>query len=433
MARTIESPLGVAATMALFAVVCLGISGGLLALRHHTLSGIAEARHWQAVPCEILAGEFATSDGERWLDLQYRYEIDGRSYTGGTLDLMPGSMGDDVVWEEQLLARHPPGSTAECWVDPDDPQRSVLDREHGSHVSGRLLLMAFPFGFIGAGFAYALVGGFLRGIRERRPAPRAPRLGPPPRRIGALARIAFLLGAGSDVRLAWAFLVGFSLFFTIVEGPGHVSDLLADDSRHLRGTVTRVEAIDAVELGVRVVEIRFRFEVDGVEHTGVSHRPGGGVSVGDAVMVAYDPERPGTAHLVGARRRSTPVWLAAVPLAVVALLGVGICGAYAFRLRRLRLLTRGAVAGSVDDDRILVAGEEVEVDRRSPADPEDDAGVDVLYDPADPAHNLALGPAQRAVLAGGAAAWRTLLTGLLVPGVCLGAAIWLLFVVDPAL
>lgn len=255
--------------MLLFAVVCLGVGGGVLALRHSLLSGVEAARSWQARPCTIERAEFVSGEDGRWLEIDYSYEVDGTRYSGDRLDLLPGSMGDDGPWEEGLLARNPAGSTTTCWVDPEDASSSVLDREHGPGSAGNLLILAFPFSFVGLFFLYGFASNLIailsaaRSGEEGAPARAIPELGRPPRHVPLLGHAASLLTTAGTLSAAWAFLVGFTLFFVVVEGPGHLADLGPGEAEWIPGEITRVTPLDSYELQQRVYEFAFLIEVDG--------------------------------------------------------------------------------------------------------------------------------------------------------------------------
>ncbi|MEX2188648.1 MAG: DUF3592 domain-containing protein, partial [Pirellulales bacterium] len=148
---------------ALFAVVSLAVGIGMFTVRHYALSETEAARDWVETPCVVEESKFARSDnrnaadGRPTLDLVYRYEFAGQTYRGDRLDLLIGSMGDDEAWERRLFERFPPGARTVCYVDPNDPANSVLDRDNAATKSRNLWLLSFPFLCVGCGFTLALV------------------------------------------------------------------------------------------------------------------------------------------------------------------------------------------------------------------------------------------------------------------------------------
>ena len=134
-----------------------------MAARYYTLSGIEAARDWAPTPGVVERARFLHDDeGDRYLDLVYRYEFQGKTYRSDRLDLMPGRMGDDILWEEQLLARSPVGARITCYADAANPGMAL----------------------------------------------------------------AFLFNTPWQVQLAWAFFAGFASVFTMLEGPAGPSNTL---------------------------------------------------------------------------------------------------------------------------------------------------------------------------------------------------------------
>ena len=260
----------------LFTVVCWAVAGALIAVHGHTRAALDAAQAWPTQQCTI--ERIGTREGA--LEVDYRYERGGRSIAGWELDLVPGRLGTDDAFEEALAARLEVGATTPCWADPEDPERVVLDREHGAESVDNLLLLAFPFGLAGTAFGYALVMALLSAIA---PSREVPSVAPAPRAPGLLARCAFVARRSAMRDLAWAFLTGFVLLFVMFDGPGHLGDLFGDEGRLLEGEVTAVRPLQGHELRLRVYEIGFRFEADGSTHEGVSRRRGSAPEVGDRV------------------------------------------------------------------------------------------------------------------------------------------------------
>jgi Protein of unknown function (DUF3592) len=134
------------------------------------------ARSWESVGCEILASDVqahSDSDGTTYsVEVRYRYRFRGQEYEGNRYNFFSGSSSGQQG-KQDVVDGLPVGSTASCWVDPDDPYDSVLDRG----FSGELAFGLIPLLFIavGLGVSWAM-------WRSQRPssAPAAPTLPRPP-------------------------------------------------------------------------------------------------------------------------------------------------------------------------------------------------------------------------------------------------------------
>jgi hypothetical protein len=440
-------PKSMLAVYLLLGSVTLTVGVGLFALSLHTLSGIETARNWVPTPAVVERGDFVRDDeGGRTLDLKYRYEFQGQIYRSDRLDLLPGRMGDDNSWEEQLLARSPVGAEVTCYVNPANPQVAVLDREHGTTGARNLQLMAFPFVVIAAAFLLAAAKKVLasKSIGGQCAEISPDTLGDVPRRLKLGARLAIFFTTPTQIQLAWAFFMGFAIVFTMLEGPAAVRERGPADTDRMTGEVTRVEQLDQREFTRPVYEYEFRYELDGKTRTGKSHTVGQRFDVGDSVEIVLDPQRPDSARIAHTRRRFAPLWVIAVPLVVMLLLGVGIVGNYAFNFRTLYLARNGLVAiatrrvQGTDSDladtvspRATLSKYEFQVGKQTyPVDPRSwltgqAETIPVLYAPHNPARNVGLGERAWAMLSGTTSPWPLCLSGMLVPVACFAALAWL--------
>lgn len=118
------------------------------------LSLLWQARSWDAKDCEVLSSQVqshSSDDGYTYsIDIEYRYEVDGRTYTSDRYHFMGGS-SSGYEGKAEVVERHPPGAVVTCYVDPDDPTQAVLNRS----FSWVYLFGLFPLLFLAAG-----VGGF---------------------------------------------------------------------------------------------------------------------------------------------------------------------------------------------------------------------------------------------------------------------------------
>ncbi len=87
---------------------------------------------WPTCPGVIIKSETrwqrGTDGGSSTLiaDVQYRYEVEGRSYQGDRISL--GQYGsNDPAHARDQAGQYPLGSLVDVHYDPDDPQRSFLE------------------------------------------------------------------------------------------------------------------------------------------------------------------------------------------------------------------------------------------------------------------------------------------------------------------
>lgn len=143
----------------IFVVVGLGMSW-----KAYTVSG------WDKIPCEIVRFEIADDRKQDPVfrpDLEYRYVVDGRNYTGTRL--WPERKGsddyEDLAELREALAQGPEGPlvspagvSAECRVNPADPSESSLFGKGGGEIVGGLVFALFGAFFVLIGIGI-VVGG----------------------------------------------------------------------------------------------------------------------------------------------------------------------------------------------------------------------------------------------------------------------------------
>jgi len=87
------------------------------------------------------------------VDIVYEYEWHSEKYRGDAWDFQGGSSSGQEG-KEEVVARHPPGSKARCYVNPRRPSEAVLFRGvHGGYLLGLIPLI---FVVIGVGGLYFL-------------------------------------------------------------------------------------------------------------------------------------------------------------------------------------------------------------------------------------------------------------------------------------
>lgn len=344
----------------LFAVVTSAVGIGMFTIRHFAIRDSQAARHWVETPCtieksEFVRGEYHDDQQDRpSLNMVYRYDFDGQTYRGDRLDLLIGSMGDDDAWEKRIFEQYPPGSRAVCYVDPDDPTNSVFDRDNAMTKTRNLWLLAFPFLCMGCGFTLAVVTSLVGSVaRPRTDMAKLAARGwgelpsPPPRKVSLLQRAVVMSGPlGSQ--MAWLFVVGFTFVFTILDGPRQYAQLIWPVERDgtAIGEVTAVRRLDSRELYVSLYEYDVAYDVDGTRYTTTSVTRGQKYDQGDQVDVTFPAGEPKRGLIAEAREGDFQWWHGAIPLGVLALLGLGLVGMFWNNFRVVRLLSRGEVAAA---------------------------------------------------------------------------------------
>jgi hypothetical protein len=141
----------------LFFVIGVTVSW-FLAVR--PLQRILEARDWPAVECTILSSHVETHDGDDGdtysVAISYRYEVGGRTYTSDRYKFMAGS-SSGYAGKAEVVAQHPPGSVTVCYVNPDDPTDTVLERGFTADLAFGAIPLVFVL--VGAGGMIAMARG----------------------------------------------------------------------------------------------------------------------------------------------------------------------------------------------------------------------------------------------------------------------------------
>ncbi len=337
-----------------FAAVPLGVGGALLYLRHHALATMEAAQSWRETPCVVEVCEIKSSDDDDYLEFVFAYEIDGKKYSSNRIDAVIGRIGDDDLFEEWIHDSFPPGASAICYVNPDDPTEAIFDREHGATAPRRLFLLAFPFLCVGLVFLALFVAALLIPDRNGKVGSHHEdvlsffRATTPRRSLSIATRAAVLAGPASS-QLAWLFLLGFIFVFVIMDGPAQWMQLLDIGQKRLTvtGVVGDVRAVDSHELSMPLYQYVVEYEVGGQVFENINFMRGRRFAEGDAVPVRIDPAAPEAGVLLGARSGELTWWHSAIPLGVVVLLLSGLTSMALHSWRVLRLLRDGLIAESM--------------------------------------------------------------------------------------
>lgn len=111
---------------------------------------LARSSAWVQTDCTIISsdvGVHSGDDGNTYsVDIIYDYEWNGQQYTGDDYNF---SMGTSSGYEgkAEVVRDHPPGAVVPCWVNPGNPEQSVLNRRLGWEA----VFIILPLAFVGVG------------------------------------------------------------------------------------------------------------------------------------------------------------------------------------------------------------------------------------------------------------------------------------------
>ena len=139
-----------------FPFACVGI--GAFCYACYSIYRWEKACSWPTVQATVLSAELEThsdSDGTTYKAVAtYEYEFDGRRFTSDRVSLGGGS--DNIGSFQKSLARRlkkhkANGEPIDCFVDPSNPQDSLLDRTLRSEMFAFMNIFATIFGSVGLG------------------------------------------------------------------------------------------------------------------------------------------------------------------------------------------------------------------------------------------------------------------------------------------
>ena len=130
------------------------------------LYGVYRAQEWDPVTCTILRSKVEThrdSDGDTYsIQISYRYTYKGQQYNSERYRFSPGGSSSGYAGKKEVVDAHPPGSQHTCYVNPEQPDEAVIERDLSwAHLWG---LFPLPFMAVGFGFLYAGLTGKLNNI-----------------------------------------------------------------------------------------------------------------------------------------------------------------------------------------------------------------------------------------------------------------------------
>ena len=311
-----------------FGVFLIMGSGAVVAVLHQSRQ-VFDTYDWQETPCTIITSkvdEDPSRDNSPYrLELTYAYDVAGKRFVSDCYRHEYRG-GKDYSKVLRLAHEFKPNSGTVCYVDPADPQESVLRRR--SRAFAFVALFPMIFVAIGAGGLYFTWRGRRRKRPDGTPAPEAISEKSNPRvlRWLPLGVFAVFLLAGCGV----LFGLFVPMFLKIEAAKGwQQTPCVVEDSR------VRKHEGDSDSGPTYSVEILYRYEFGGVQYKSSRYAVIGGSSSGrDAKQqvanahprgketVCYvDPEDPYAAAL----KRGYSLWMlfALLPLVFIAVGGVG--------------------------------------------------------------------------------------------------------------
>lgn len=147
--------------LALFGTIFL-IAGLIVGyfLIFQPLYGVLSARSWDETPCTIRSSELEINRGGEndsyVIAITYDYEYDGQPYVGDRYHFAIDNTNTNRQWKRRIVNEHPVGHQTVCYVNPEDPQESVIERGFTREMWWGL----FPLPFIAVGLGVILFGVF---------------------------------------------------------------------------------------------------------------------------------------------------------------------------------------------------------------------------------------------------------------------------------
>lgn len=139
--------IGMGLFFGLFAVAGL-VSGYFVAYK--PISNVVSAKSWVSESCTIVSSsveESHDSDGSTYsVHMTFSYEFEGEAFEGEGYDFSIGS-SSGYSGKAEIVEAYPAGMVTTCWVNPDAPWESVVNREPGLF----LLWGLFPLPFLAVG------------------------------------------------------------------------------------------------------------------------------------------------------------------------------------------------------------------------------------------------------------------------------------------
>jgi hypothetical protein len=108
----------------------------------------AAARSWPVIPARVLSSTVVRSRTSRTyvyrVSVKYRYLVNATPYISDRYSLTSfRSSNEDAI--QAIVARYPPGSETQCYVDPQFPNRALLSRHFDPNLAYQVWLVIGAF------------------------------------------------------------------------------------------------------------------------------------------------------------------------------------------------------------------------------------------------------------------------------------------------
>lgn len=116
------------------------------------VNNLISARNWEKIPCIIISGQIIIhqdSEGDTYsVEIVYKYRYGNTEYTSRRYDFNRSS-SSDYESKEAIVRGYPPDTKTFCYVNPQKPDQSVINRDFNFSM---LIDMILPLVFIFIGF-----------------------------------------------------------------------------------------------------------------------------------------------------------------------------------------------------------------------------------------------------------------------------------------
>lgn len=115
-----------------------------------------QMKSWITTDCVIEAADVRENGDDYRFTVQYRYDYQGRSYSGNRYKSGDEYRFERIATKQQLLADYAPGTHARCFVNPEMPSQAVLVRDTSVLSGLGAVLFTSIFVIIGYGMIVAV-------------------------------------------------------------------------------------------------------------------------------------------------------------------------------------------------------------------------------------------------------------------------------------
>ena len=206
--------------LVLFALPFAAVGVGMAIWIARTLWQAAEARSWVETPAAITSAQLKSSRSSKGgtsyrVVANYTYRFANRDYTGDRVSFYSGSdnIGSFQADAYAELKKHADDHTPfRCYVNPDQPDESILYRQVRVGMLAFQSVFMLVFGGFGFGFLYGNIRGFKAAAKTKRLAEQNP--GEPWK-----WREDWAVGTVHADRSLAAFATGFAIFWNLIAFP----------------------------------------------------------------------------------------------------------------------------------------------------------------------------------------------------------------------